>query len=353
MVNARTRLLSPLLATGVLVACRPELAEPGSVLEAPTLLAVQAEPAEAKPGEALSLRATYVGADGVPLTGAAIAWARCTARKSLSEPGPVDPACLYDPSVLVAIGAGARVDATLPADACRTFGPEQPTPAAGAPAARAYDPDPTGGFYVPFRFALPAGSRDAVGLFEARVRCDLAGASGAQSADFGRRYRTNGAPAIAGLKRLDTGAAIAPAAGAADPPGLVVRPGERVLLRAEVDACPAVDACGDGVCGIDDDASACAADCAAPKRCAGAERYLWFDPAARALVTRRETLRFSWYASAGSLDEPRTGRAEEDLATFTDDGFVAPTSGSGWIWIVARDDRGGASARGHRFVVQP
>jgi hypothetical protein len=343
----------------ILVAgCRPELVEPGSAIEAPTLLAVSSDPPEGEPGGAIALRAVYVGRDGAPIEGAAldaIGWARCTARKPLAELGPVAPACLDDPSVLSPLGRGASLDAQLPADACRTFGPEQPTVVPGEPTPRAYDPDPTGGYYVPFRVELPKDARDREALFEVRVRCGLAGASGAQSAEFGRRYRTNGAPTVARLARVDgagTASTIAPATSARDAVGLALRPGERATLRAELDACPANDVCGDGVCGIDEDAAGCVDDCRDAKRCHGAERYLWFDPASRTLVTRRETLRFAWYASGGSLDLPRTGRAEGDLATFTENGFVAPTSGSGWLWIVARDDRGGATAVGYRFEVR-
>jgi hypothetical protein len=44
--------------------------------------------------------------------------------------------------------------------------------------------------------------------------------------------------------------------------------------------------CGDGVCDIDEELEACAADCKAPVGCGGSERYLWFDPEARACDDR-------------------------------------------------------------------
>jgi hypothetical protein len=82
----------------------------------------------------------------------------------------------------------------------------------------------------------------------------------------------------------------------------------------------------------------------------GAERYVFFDAEARKLVVRRESMRVSWFASAGAFARDRTGRASDDAEPSSDNDWDAPAEATivrGWV--VLRDDRGGAAWQG--FVI--
>ena len=73
----------------------------------------------------------------------------------------------------------------------------------------------------------------------------------------------------------------------------------------------------------------------------------------RALTTARESLRVSWYGTAGRFDEPRTGRAGDDPATTADNAWTAPAApGAVTLWVVLRDDRGGAAWRSLAVTVR-
>src|SRR5206468_1568139 len=75
---------------------------------------------------------------------------------------------------------------------------------------------------------------------------------------------------------------------------------------------------------------------------ADSERYVTFDLASQSLADRREAMRVSWFATGGTFDTDRTGRAEEDLATVTENTWTAPSSAAKvHVWIVLRDSRGG------------
>ena len=77
---------------------------------------------------------------------------------------------------------------------------------------------------------------------------------------------------------------------------------------------------------------------------ADAEGYVTFDLASQSLVDRREAMRVSWFATAGDLGTDRTGRAEDDRATATENTWTAPSSaGRVHVWIVLRDSRGGVT----------
>jgi hypothetical protein len=71
------------------------------------------------------------------------------------------------------------------------------------------------------------------------------------------------------------------------------------------------------------------------------------------IVSHRESMRVSWYATQGDFTEARTGRAEEDPTTSSDNTLVAPTvPGTFFVWAVLRDDRGGTAFRGYRLDVE-
>ena len=73
-----------------------------------------------------------------------------------------------------------------------------------------------------------------------------------------------------------------------------------------------------------------------------AETFPVYDIRAVTLVAHREALRVAWFATSGAFDHDVTGRAEDDLAVSTENGWLAPTSpGIVHIWLVLRDSRGG------------
>lgn len=257
-------------------ACTPSLEDDAVRADFPRVLAVRAEPAEAKPGEKVVLRA-------LATDGTTIAWSFCVARKGLAETGPIAQECLAYPEERVRFGAGETAVATLPRDACRLFGPDPPI---GTTGGRPVDPDGTGGYYQP---GLAA---DAV--FSVRLRCNLAGATQEQTSDFEARYRTNANPEITEI--TINGAPIADEFHA--------RPGDRLHIHL-----------------------------AWPD--AAAEPYVAFDPASRAIVDRRESLRVSWLTTSGAFTHSRTDAPDNDFTV----------AGDATLYFVVRDDRGGVAFR--------
>ncbi len=335
--------------------CTPELDDRLFLVTGPRLLAIAPSPAEAAPPAPVTFRALYVDPGGVRTEGT-LSWAYCTARKALTDDGTVSQACLAAAGAdLTPIGSGATAGGPLPMDGCRLFGPDLPAPTAGQPSGRPVDPDPTGGFYQPVRLLVrDGGASTAIGA--ARMACGLGGGPTPDvAADFAQRYRLNEAPALASLSLVRAGHAtpIAPDAPGA-PPGATVARGEAVTLRAAWAACPTKAVCGDGVCGIDEDATTCKADCAAPKGCTGSEAYLVLDAASRALVTAREAIRVAWFATGGTLGDDSSGRDPSEAGETTlDNGWTAPaTGGDVRLWVVIRDDRGGVGWESYRVAVE-
>jgi hypothetical protein len=343
-----------ILAAPLLAGCTPELDDRGFQITGPRLLAITATPAEAEPKAKVTFRALYVDPQGERSAGE-LAWAFCTARKPLTEQGTVSPECVLEAGPdLAALGSGAAISGALPDDGCRLFGPDRPAPVAGEPVGRAVDPDPSGGFYQPVRLRVRDGAvSTAIGA--ARLACGISGALPEQSVEFSKRYRRNENPAIAALAIARSGSSmiVAPDAPGADVGATVAR-GERVVLRAAWDACPTSPACGDGVCGADEDLMGCEVDCKAPKGCAGSEQYVWFDPVARTVSLRREAIRVSWFTTAGTLDTDTGGLAEDEAdRADTDNAWTAPSeAGEARIWLVVRDDRGGVGWQSYRVRVE-
>ena len=132
-----TRMVSRTLALGLssiwALGCAPEIEDRTFLVDAPRVLAISAEPAEAKPGEVTSLRALYVDKDGTRADGP-LDWALCRDRKPLTEPGVISGSCLAPPpapgeegsSPLTALGSGIAAKAPLFSDGCRVFGPDPP-----------------------------------------------------------------------------------------------------------------------------------------------------------------------------------------------------------------------------------
>jgi hypothetical protein len=252
-----------------------------SIVLAPRVLAIRADPAEAAPGATVKYTLLF-GAPDAPdasdASDAPVAWAFCTSPKPLTENDVIGADCL---------GGAAQptaADAKLPANACQLFGPDPP-PGGFRPR----DPDETGGYYQPVR-ALTLGA-PAIGL--TRVTCNLGDAPTDAAADFGKRYHPNANPSLA-----------------VDLPERVT-PGARAVFRASWTS-------------------------------ADAEAYVSFDRDTQAVVDRREAMRVSWFATAGAFDQDRTGRAEDDPATDSENAWVAPaTPATVHVWVVLRDSRGG------------
>lgn len=323
--------LLPLL---LLPACLPDVSSDLARVDAPRILAVRSDPAEVVPGEPASLTALYADATGT-IAAAPLEWALCTARRPLAELGSVATDCLADAGdTLTPAGTGITISTPLPADACRLFGPDPPPGADGMPAGRPVDPDRTGGYYQPIRVQDPEDP-DAQTLLRIRIACGLAGATQQQAAEYRQRYLSNVPPAVVTLTADDVPIDTA----------LTVAPNTTIDLRATWPACPDTAQCGDALCSPGEPGE-CPDDCAPLPGCPGAEPYLRFDPTTLDLTTQREAIAAAWYATAGTFETQRTGRASDDPTPFTTNTWTAPeTPGPQTMWIILRDDRGGSSWR--------
>lgn len=287
MRRAATIALTGLAA---LAACDAALPQQVSTIDAPRVIAVVADPAEAAPGAAVTYAAVVASPDGT-VAAPSIAWAYCTDPKPPTEDNVVAVGCVAEPAALIPIGDGATAATMLPVDACRRFGPD--TPETGA---RPRDPDASGGYYQPVRVALD-GAPLTFGLH--RLACNLGDAPPAVVRDYRDRYRANQHPTLTTFALAD---------GATE-----VAAGATVALTATWPA-------------------------------AAAEAYVSYDRVAVAIVARREALRVGWFATAGALAADATGVAADDPATATSVAWTAPTApGVVHLWAVLHDDRGGVA----------
>jgi hypothetical protein len=294
------------LAAFLLAACRPDFGLPVSVVTAPRVLAVIAEPPEVRPGEAVHLRTVAGGPEGQLDPRADYAF--CTSPRPLVESNVVNPDCLGTASTPIATAAESA-EATLAADACLEFGPDTPAQTPGQPPLRPRDPDVTGGFYAPVKVSVP-GATEAIALV--RLRCNLTHASAQAAVAFAARYLPNTNPSLSSLTlELDDGTPVDLAA---------VPASSELTLRVTWP---------DGT----------------------AEPFVVHDPQSDALLDHRESLRVSWFTTAGEIPVVTTGRGEEDPATNSTTRWQTPPSGAGTLWAVLRDSRGGAAVRSVNFVV--
>jgi chromate transport protein ChrA len=183
----------------------------------------------------------------------------------------------------------------------------------------------------------------------ASYRAHVAGATQAQAAELRQRRRPNRAPEIETVfaQREDGSDVLL------DPSSpLVVRAGETIMLEVGWPACPEVDVCGDGICRPDETPAGCSDDCGAPSGCAGAERFVRFDPESRGIVVEREAMRVAWYTTAGRFEIERSGRAGDDPKTYAASRWEAPEAAtSATLWMVVRDARGGVGWTERRIEV--
>ena len=299
----------------VLAACRPSLDEDLSHVDGPRILAIASDPAEVAPGQVATMHALYTDGTTTP-TSAPLTWDFCVTRPALAEPTELSAACLNaDPGALVPLGAGLSAQGTVPADVCRRFGPVQPLPSApGQPAGRPFDPDPTGGYYLP-GIAHAPGADDA--QFSVRIQCGLAGATQDDTATFQRTYLPNTNPVLADVVITH---ADGRTESVADGATLTAAAGEALFVTASWPDCPDPT-----------------------KSCPGAETFPVFDPSARALTTQREGLRVSWLATKGHFADVRSGRDGTDPTLNVTTTFTV--AGNASVWLVLRDTRGGTSFR--------
>ena len=357
-MNAMHRKLTALLRTAALAsvasACVPDVEEADSLVLAPRVLAIRSEPAQIKPREEATFSALFVNPDGTQ-TEAPLNWAFCKARKPLAELGPVSPLCLLENAdeielappdagedeeeaspILEEIGEGIEASGDMPQDACRFFGPERPPPMDGEPAGRPVDADPTGGYYQPLRIFNT--DDDSVALYEARIICGLPGASQAVSVAFNQRFLPNANPVISEL--IAAGDDDGPLAIAGEGEATRVRPGKPLELELRWDACTPLEPCEE--------------DCEPPPACDGAESYIYYDLETHAVSARRESMRVSWFSTAGTFRDARTGRIEQEADTTNSPNvWTAPQDeGDVTLWVVLRDDRGGVAWQTYSVRVQ-
>jgi hypothetical protein len=285
---------------GLASGCRPDLVERTSLVDAPRILAVRGEPAEARPGEAVTYTALVAAPDGSSVT--ELRWATCLTPKPLAEPSIVSSACLSVGGVEPANATGptaATATIALPSAACSLFGPEPP-PGGYRPRA----PDPTGGYYVPIRAALALPDAEPAFLLE-RVSCSLGDAAVDLARTFAMTYVANLNPAspIVVVSRA----------------GAVVTEGDTVSMGARLEV-------------------------SLSWRAEDAETYVYFDRTSQTLTTKREWMRASWFASTGTFEVDHSGRDEGDAATTLANAWRAPAEpGVVHLWLVLHDARGGAA----------
>jgi hypothetical protein len=293
------------LVAALIAGCVPDLDQRTSIIDRTQILAVVAEPAEAKPGTVVAYHALVATPDGEAIA-PVLDWAYCTQPKPPTEDGAVSTACLDEGGIALAVSAsGADATGTLPAMGCTLFGPNPP-----GPGFRPRDPDPTGGFYQPLRVR----GAEAITIGLDRLACELAGAPPDVVRDFRARYHANQNPSGLSLT-TDGGAPV---------DGAHVAAGATIALHA---AWPIF----------------------------AAEPYAWYDPASVSVITRRESLRVSFYATAGRFDADAAGVGEDDPASTVsvDDAWTAPASpGTVTMWTVLRDSRGGAAIARYTIAVE-
>jgi hypothetical protein len=302
-----------LLLTLALAACKPTVGRAPSLITEPEILAVRSQPAEAKPGDPVTYDLLVVTPEGA-VPDPMAAWDICSQPKPPAESNSVAAGCVTAPAGEV---QGATFTAPVPSDACMLFGPMVPKQDY-----RPRDPDSTGGYYLPVRAVLSdLGDRMLTAFAMERITCTLTNASPAVIQDYSTRYHANNNPKLAGLVILTMeGAAVDLGSGS-----VTVSSGGLVTFRAAF----------------------------TPD---SPETYVVFDPEAQALVDRRESMRLAWFASAGEFDHDRTGRAETEAETTSDNTWTAPVVTAPtpvYLWLVLRDSRGGVDFAAYALTVLP
>jgi hypothetical protein len=289
-------------------ACKPDLGGPPSLIIAPRILAVRGTPAEAGESQPVTYDVLAVDPSG-RIADPSLTWATCQTPRPPASANAVASKCLTDPDV----ATGSTFKTTMPADACKVFGPQSLDNGDGKPAVRPQDPDVTGGYYVPVRATLAAEGDTSLAFSLERLTCKLANAPVEIAGTYMEMAKPNQNPTIASLtlQADTTSVALFTQGQAAAPAAAAVAPGATVNLEAAwTEATP--------------------------------ETYPVFNLVTAALDMHRESLSVSWFATGGSFVHDRTGRGETEPELTTDNTWTAPeTPGLVHFWVLLRDARGG------------
>jgi hypothetical protein len=267
------------------------------------------------------------------LVPASAQWSICNVPKPPTEANAVNRACLnMDDLPGVEGPTPITFQAPMPEKACELFGPQSPPVEGNAPPIRPRDPDVTGGYYLPVRVSLTIpqelwrpgmATQDAlVGFGLERIFCGLANAPAGPIAGYNKTYRPNQNPFIDWVTyQIGDGNAqiLEPAAGSS-PSRPEIPMGSEVMFEASWT---------DEV----------------------VESYPSYDVLSRSLVTHREAMRVSWYATSGVFDHDTTGRGENETDLYTDNIWRPNQTGPLHLWVVLRDSRGGVDTAYFQFVV--
>ncbi|MEO8978755.1 MAG: hypothetical protein ABI548_04210 [Polyangiaceae bacterium] len=350
-------------------ACTPEFSDRSSQIVGPRVLAVQSTPAEAPPNGALSYRILVVDEKGT-VARPRVDWSYCTQPKATDELNDVALACFTDaPGIKLPLGKGSAPSGTMPFNACAQFGPDVPRPQSHSSGSggtgsgssststgaqgRPTDPDSTGGYYQPVILSVSAAQTLVSAFAETRITCNLAGSTNEQFSAYTLATRSNENPHLLGVTVPSQNDVDLTPEHSKTP--LTVSASSWLTLRASWPACPTDPTCGDGMCSPGEDIVACPDDCTPPvKGCGGPESYAYLDPADHVLRNRHESMRVSWFASAGSFGSDHTGSEEAHFAdTTSDNDWRAPKeAGPVFMWVVLRDERGGVDWQSFEVSVQ-
>jgi hypothetical protein len=326
-------------SVGLLGACRPEVGPPISLVKWPSILAIKGEPAEAAPKTPVVYEVLAVDTSGpIPAPGteidSSVLWSMCDQPKPPAESNSVSPNCL-DANALPGVSGptATSYSAAMPDGACTLFGPLTPPVPAGSPAIRPRDPDVTGGYYQPVRasLAIPEDRRrsgmateDTIVAFGLeRIYCGLANAPGSIGPVYAKTYHLNTNPQIAALTIQD-------ASGSAIEVPRVADGGAPFVVSSSQAVAFSLSWTPDSV-----------------------ESYPVFDVLSRTLVSHRETMRASWYATGGTFDHDVTGRSETETETFSSNSWRPTAVGVIHLWVVLHDSRGGTDFAAYDVQVEP
>jgi hypothetical protein len=321
----RVALALLLLLSAAAAGCKPDLGAPQSLISGPTILGIRGTPPESAEGGMATFDALTVDGSGTVMA-PQINWALCLAPNPPANGNDVSNVCLSIPDDTAT--PAPTFTATLASDACTLFGPIAPPPMKGQPPMRPADPDTTGGFYQPLRATWQSDAGPLLAFALQRITCRLANAPTDIAAIYAADYVPNNNPLIADLLLDPAGAATSLyVAGqtASTQAAATISAGQTVTLQADFSA-------------------------------DSAETFLFWNILTPNLPPgmQRESLRLSWFATAGAYEHDTTGRSQTELETFTENVWTAPmTPGPVYFWTVLRDDRGGIDFASAEIDVTP
>lgn len=304
---------------GVALGCAPDLTVHASRITAPRVIAVVADPPEARPGRAVTFTAVIAGASGRDV---GVTWRACAAPRATSESVTVSSRCLSDDAgALTALGEGVTTMTAVPSSACMTVGPQVPPAGDDGARVRAPDADITGGWQLSVRLDLRAGADTETLFARYRVRCQPPDVPGATAVGYALRYRENVNPALAGVYVATNGTTreLARASDQNDAPRTAIGSSRDVGLLA--------------IWGAE-----------------ASERYVRVDPVTRGLDERAESLEVVWFTDGGWFERDRTAPDGSGTASVNVLHLDASVS-EARVWVVLRDERGGVDVARSRVMI--